>query len=128
MNDATERGGATSVQMALLWIAMLTLIMAVVQVALVFYAEQLALTAAQDGLRTGRYFDAVSAEQARHDAEAFLERAAGSTLAATTVSADLDDAAGTLRVTVTGDALSVVPGLRLQVSKEAVGAVERITP
>ena len=39
--------------MALIWIAMLALVAAATQVALVFYAGQLALTAAQDGVHAG---------------------------------------------------------------------------
>ncbi|MGD9989054.1 TadE family protein, partial [Pseudonocardia sp.] len=47
--DDGERGGATGVEMALLWVLLIGLILAVVQVALIFYAGQLALTGAQDG-------------------------------------------------------------------------------
>ena len=50
---AGERGGAVGVEMALIWIAMLALVAAATQVALVFYAGQLALTAAQDGVHAG---------------------------------------------------------------------------
>ena len=51
---AGERGGAVGVEMALIWIAMLGLVAAATQVALVFYAGQLALTAAQDALNVGK--------------------------------------------------------------------------
>src|SRR3954454_20186044 len=50
---AGERGGGVGVEMALLWITMLGLVAAATQVALVFYAGQLALTAAQDGVHAG---------------------------------------------------------------------------
>ena len=50
---AGERGGGVGVEMALIWIAMLGLVAAATQVALVFYAGQLALTAAQDGVHAG---------------------------------------------------------------------------
>src|SRR6476660_6245057 len=50
---AGERGGGVGVEMALLWIAMLGLVAAATQVALVFYSGQLALTAAQDGVHAG---------------------------------------------------------------------------
>jgi Flp pilus assembly protein TadG len=126
--DDGERGGATSVEMALLWIAMLAMIGAVVQVALVFYADQLASTAAQDGVRTGRNHDTVSAEQARRAAEGFLGRTAGTALADTAVTAEIADAGGTLRVRVTGRALSMIPGVELAVDRQAVGAVERVAP
>ncbi|WP_308257876.1 TadE family protein [Pseudonocardia lacus] len=123
-----ERGGATSVEMALLWSAMLTLILAVVQVALVFYAGQLALTAAQDGLRSGRAYQAATADAARRDAQAFLDRAAGSALLNPDVTAMVEPATGTLRVTVTGDAPSLLPGFTMPVSREAVGGIERVGP
>jgi Flp pilus assembly protein TadG len=127
--DGRERGGATSVEMALVWAAMLAFILAVAQVAIVFYAGQLALTAAQDGLHTGRTYPAVSPQQqARSDAEAFLRRAAGTTLAAPTVAAEVTDNGTTLTVTVSGDALSLIPGGRYRIQKQAVGQIEHLTP
>lgn len=91
VTNGRDRGGATGVEMALVWAAMLAFILAVAQVALVFYAGQLALTAAQDGLHTGRTYPTVSPQQARADAEAFLRRTAGATLAAPAVAAELTD-------------------------------------
>ncbi|MBW0088751.1 pilus assembly protein [Pseudonocardia sp. KRD-184] len=126
--DTGERGGATSVQMALLWIAMITFIMAVVQTALLYLAGQLALTAAEDGLRSGRYYGVGSAEQARRNAQDFIARTAGTTLGAPTVEAVLSDDGATLQVTVSGTVLAVVPGLELHVAKQATGAIEQVTP
>jgi Flp pilus assembly protein TadG len=124
-----ERGGATSVEMALLWGVLTGLILAVVQVALLFFAGQLALTAAQDGLRSGRYYSTESVtDAARRDAEDFLARAGGTTLTDVSVTVTVDDGAGLLRVQVTGTALSLIPGVPLAISKEAVGGLERITP
>lgn len=123
-----ERGGATSVEMALLWAVLTALIFAVVQVALLFYAGQLAFTAAEDGLRSGRYYATESITgAAQRDAEDFLARAAGTTLTDVTVTATVDDGAGLLRVRVTGSALSLIPGVPIVVSREAVGGLERIT-
>ncbi|RZT85560.1 TadE-like protein [Pseudonocardia sediminis] len=122
-----ERGGSASVEMALLWGVLMVLILAVVQVALVFYAGQLALTAAQDGLRSGRYFATESVTvAASRDANDFLRRAAGSALTGVDVSASVDDEAGLLRVRVTGTALSLVPGVPLTITREAVGGLERV--
>lgn len=126
--DTGERGGATSVQMALLWIAMITFILAVVQTALLYLAGQLALTAAEDGLRSGRYYGVGSAEQARRSAQDFIARTAGTTLGAPTVEAVLSDDGATLQVTVSGTVLAVVPGLELHVAKQATGAIEQVTP
>ncbi|GAA3239657.1 hypothetical protein GCM10017691_41050 [Pseudonocardia petroleophila] len=126
--DTGERGGSTSVQMAILWIAMITFILAVVQTALLYLAGQLALTAAEDGLRSGRYYGVGSAEQARLSAEDFLSRAAGTTLGAPTVEAVISDDGGTLQVSVSGTVLAVVPGMELHVDKQATGAIEQVTP
>lgn len=126
--DTGERGGATSVQMALLWIAMITFILAVVQTALLYLAGQLALTAAEDGLRSGRYYGVGSAEQARLSAQDFLSRAAGTTLSAPTVEAVISDDGTTLQVDVSGTVLAVLPGLELRVAKQATGAIERVSP
>ena len=120
-----ERGGAVGVEMALLWGVVTLLTLAVVQVALVFYAGQLALTAAENGLHSGGGFGSGSAADARHAAEAFLQRAAGTTLTATAVTATVDAQAGVVRVRVEGTAPSLVPGVSLPVSREAVGGLER---
>ena len=123
-----ERGGATSAEMALLWIVLIGLILAVIQVALLFYAGQLALAAAQDGVRSGRYYATDSVTDVAHrDAEAFLSRAAGTALSGVSVRATIEDS-GVLRVQVTGSALSLVPGVPLTISREAFGSAERITP
>jgi hypothetical protein len=124
---STERGGATSVQLALLWVGTLALVLAGVQVAIYGYATQLALSAAEDGLRSGRYHRVESTTQAEADAAAFLTRTAGSTLTGTSVTAAFG-ADGTLQVTVSGDVLSVVPGTVLRVTRQATGAIERPTP
>lgn len=126
--DSRERGGATSVQMALLWIAMITFILAVIQTALLYLAGQLALTAAEDGLRSGRYYGAGSAEQARRSAEEFIARTAGTTLGVPTVEAVISDDGTTLQVSVSGTVLAVVPGLELHVAKQATGAIEQVSP
>ena len=127
--DGGERGGASSVEMALLWSVLLTCLLAVVQVALLSYAGQVALSAAQDGLRTGRAYSTHDITAgARRDAEEFLARAGGTLLTDTTVAVTVDPATGLLRVRVTGTVLSVVPGVPLGVEREAVGGLERITP
>ncbi|MCX6465762.1 MAG: hypothetical protein NTW05_19545 [Pseudonocardiales bacterium] len=116
-------------EMALLWSALLACLLAVVQVALLSYAGQVALSAAQDGLRGGRGYGATDiAGGAQRDAEDFLARAGGTVLTATEVSVTVDAAAGLLRVRVAGTALSVVPGIRLTVEREAVGGLERVSP
>lgn len=127
--DGSERGGAVGVEMALLWVVLILLVLTVVQMGLVFYAGQLALTAAENGVHTARYLgQAQPAEIAKRDALAFLDQAAGSSLSAPIVTAAVDPITATVRVAVTGEALSIVPGVHIRVSREAVGGLERISP
>lgn len=127
--DRGERGGAAGVEMALLWGVLMLLILAVVQIALLFYAGQLALTAAQDGLRSGRaYSTEPITDAARRDTESFLARAAGTTLTDVTVTTTVDNTEGLLTVRVTGTAMSLIPGVPLSITREAVGGLERPTP
>jgi Flp pilus assembly protein TadG len=143
---AGDRGGAVGVEMALIWIAMLSLVAAATQVALVFYAGQLALTAAQDGVHAGATQTAAApdpATQARaalnpagqgraHDsardaAQGFLARASGTVFTPTAVTVSVDQGGGVLRVQVRGQALSLIPGMKLTVDKSAVAALEQVT-
>lgn len=127
--DSGERGGASAVEMALLWGALLLLVLAVVQVALLSYAGQLALTAAQDGLRSGRTHPTESiTDAAQRDSREFLARAAGTVLTDVAVTASVDETAGLLSVQVNGTAISLVPGVPLAITREAVGGLERPTP
>lgn len=123
-----ERGGAVGVEMTLLWGVVALLTMAVVQVALLFFGGQLALSAAEDGVHTGGGYGVGSAAVAQRAAEAFLKRAGGTTLSGATVSATVDVAAGLIRVRVEGTAPSLLPGVPIRVSREAVAGLERITP
>jgi Flp pilus assembly protein TadG len=123
--DVGERGGAVGVEMALLWIAILGLVAAATQVALVFYAGQLALTAAQDGVHAGATQNPAAARAA---AQSFLARASGTAFAPTKVTVSVEQAGGVLRVQVRGQALSLIPGMTLPVDKSAVAALERVTP
>ena len=132
---AGERGGGVGVEMALIWIAMLGLVAAATQVALVFYAGQLALTAAQDGVHAGATQTGTTqtgaaqyGAAARAAAQSFLDRTSGTAFTSTGVTASLEQGGGVLRVQVRGQALSLIPGVALTVDKSAVAAVERVTP
>ena len=122
--DGGERGGATSVAMALIWTALLAFVLATVQAGLFYLAGQLALTAAQDGLRAGRTYPAASTARAQTAGEDFLARTAGTTLGSPTVTATLSGDGAVLQVDVIGTVLTVVPGMTLRVAKHAAGAVE----
>ncbi|WP_286175691.1 TadE/TadG family type IV pilus assembly protein [Arthrobacter sp. NEB 688] len=94
------------------------------QAALVYHARTLALAAAQEGARAAgaeRSSVAAGASSAR----SFLDDTAGDALSATTVSARRT--ATTSTVTITGRALSVIPGWQPHVTQSASVPVERIT-
>jgi Flp pilus assembly protein TadG len=144
---AGERGGGVGVEMALIWIAMLALVAAATQVALVFYAGQLALTAAQDGVHTGATQTAAAQapaaqaraaldpaaqgraqDAARDAAQGFLGRASGTVFTPAEVTVSVEPGGGVLRVQVRGQALSLIPGTKLTVDKSAVAALEQVAP
>ena len=134
---AGERGGGVGVEMALIWIAMLSLVAAATQVALVFYAGQLALTAAQDGVHASATQTATAQDPAgqgraddaaRDAAQGFLARASGTVFTPTAVTVNVEQGGGVLRVQVRGQALSLIPGTKLTVDKSAVAALEQVTP
>jgi Flp pilus assembly protein TadG len=118
--------GASSLEIAIIFPAILLLIMAIVQAGLFWHSRTLALSAAQEGLRsvTAMGGTAAAGEQ---DALSFLIRAgADGWLLDRTVTAERSATSGT--VTVTGRTVSVIPGLpTLSVQQSASGPIERAT-
>jgi hypothetical protein len=120
----SERGGATSVELALLWSGTLALVLVGVQVAMLAMASQLALSAAEDGLRAGRYRGIESPSIARQAAAAFAHRTAGNLLREVEADAH-EQPGGQLTVTVSASVAAVLPALPLTVTRQATGALER---
>ena len=118
--------GSASVEIAILGPALLLLVFAIVQGGLWFYAHNLALAAAEEGVTTG------AAYGARPDAGVaptrnFLDQQAGDSLTATTISS-AGSTPTVVRIAVTGRSLSVLPGVPgIEVTATAVGPVERFT-
>ena len=123
--DRGDRGSAT-LEITVLFPVVLLLILGVVQGALYYHARDVALAAAADGLTAARSRSG-SAEEGRQAAVAFLERAGGDdVLHGAQVSALRAGASAT--VTVTGRAVSLLPGLPgWSISQAASGPVERFT-
>lgn len=121
----SERGSA-SLEIAILGPALLLLIFAVIQAGLWFYARNLALAAAQEGVDAARGYQ-TSSNAGVTRAQAFLQRVAGDSLQASTVSA-AGSTPTTVRIEVRGRCLSVWPGVPgWPVHQSAVGPVERFT-
>jgi Flp pilus assembly protein TadG len=119
---ADDRGDA-SVQMAIVYPFVLLATIAVIQASMWYYARQIALTAAREGVTAARVYQAGPADGAAR-ARQVLGRTAGDSLRSLSVSASSDGER--VRVQVTGVAQSMIPGMSgLTVTQSASGPVER---
>ncbi|MEU3315783.1 TadE family protein [Streptomyces sp. NPDC006662] len=118
--------GETSIQMAIVFPFVILVTVAVVQAAMWFYARNIALSAAREGVAAARVYQAPEDAGAARARET-LGRIAGDSLAGSTVSTA--GSTGTeVRVTVTGLAPSLIPGVTgLSVSQSAGAPRERWT-
>jgi len=103
---------------------MVTMLTVIVQFALYFHIRTVANTAARHGLDHVRVVDG-SVEDGVATASEFLDQS-GRSLEGRQVSAERG--ASTSSVTVTGDVVSVVPGLNLRVEVTVDAPTERLTP
>jgi len=99
-------------------------LMAIVQVGLYAYASRLVDAAAREGTRTVRLADDAGAGHER--AVTFLAAHGSRMVLAPSVDAQITG--GMASVGVTGQAVSVVPGLRLMVSGRSSGPLEAFMP
>ncbi len=119
-----DRGSAT-LEVSILAPVLLLVVFTIIQVGLWSYARSLALGAAQEGVAAGRAYGA-PAQAGRQRAESFLDATAGDSLLGSAVTSSAT--AATLRVEVSGRALSVLPGVPgLPVRQHAEGPIERYT-
>ncbi|WP_336621297.1 TadE/TadG family type IV pilus assembly protein [Streptomyces sp. DH10] len=117
--------GDTAIQMAIVFPFVLLATVAVIQASMWYYARQIALTAAREGLTAARAYESSTADGAAQGRDV-LGRTAGDSLRGYSVSVSSDGER--VRVEVSGTALSMIPGLSgLQVSQSASGPVERWT-
>jgi hypothetical protein len=112
--------------MAIVFPFVILLTVTVVQVSMWYYARNIALTAAREGVTAGRAYQASTGDGAARARET-LDRIAGDSLRGAGVSTAGSDAQ-TMQVTVTGSAPSMIPGISgLHISQSASGARERWT-
>ncbi|MCX4429574.1 TadE family protein [Streptomyces mirabilis] len=117
--------GDTAIQMAIVFPFVLLATVAVIQASMWYYARQIALTAAREGLTAARSYHASPADGAAQ-ARDVLGRTAGDSLLGYSVSASSNGQR--VRIEVSGTAQSMIPGLSgLQVTQSASGPVERWT-
>ncbi|WP_307804141.1 TadE/TadG family type IV pilus assembly protein [Micromonospora echinofusca] len=121
--DDRERG-ASPVELAILFPTIMLLLFGSIQVATVFLARSVALNAAQIGVNSTRVLGGASEEDGEAQARQFVDRA-GDWLAPTTVDVEKGDVE--VNATVSGRALSLIPGLTITVTQTARGPRERFT-
>ena len=121
-----ESRGSATLEIVVLFPAVLLATFGLVQGALYYHARDVALAAATDGLTAARSRSG-TAEEGRSAAVAFLLRAGGDdVLPASRVSSERTTTSA--KVTVSGRALSLVPGVSgWDVEQSASGPVERFT-
>ena len=120
-----ERGG-NPVELAVTLPAILLLLFASIQVAAVFVARSTALNAAQSGVNAQRLHDAPPDAGAQR-ATKFLNQAGDWLVGWKNPGPDCVTTDTDVTCTVTGRALSVVPGVTFSVRQTAHGTVERWT-
>jgi Flp pilus assembly protein TadG len=122
--SGSDRGGSSIVELAILWPLLVLVIFGSVQVATYFTARTVAMSAAQLAVSAERRYDATPGV-GRDRAEAYLA-SSGDWL----VQAEVDDPVRTpeeVFVTVRGEALSILPGVRWEIEQTARGTIERFT-
>lgn len=123
---AKSDAGSATLEIAIVGPVLLLLIFTIVQGSLWFYARNLALAAAQEGVSAGRGYGA-SASIGVTKARSFLDRAAQDSLQSIDVSSS-GSTPTQIRIQVRGRSLSVLPGVPgITVSQSAQAPVERFT-
>jgi Flp pilus assembly protein TadG len=120
--------GASAIELSIVAPVVLLLIFFTVQVALWLYGRNVALAAAREGVSTLRLADDrdVTTAEARtaKDTESYAVQVGGQSLLQPKAVAVYNANTGRVRVTVTGQVVSLI-GLDLSVSRTATGEAER---
>jgi Flp pilus assembly protein TadG len=122
--------GASSLELAIIAPALMGLIFLSVQAALWLYGRSVALNAAQEGVSQLRLiqppvWSPALGEKVRADTASYASRLGGTSLQNAAVpELTYNDPEGQVSVTVTGDTVSLLPGVRLTVSRTATGPIE----
>ncbi|MEU7673543.1 TadE/TadG family type IV pilus assembly protein [Micromonospora taraxaci] len=115
--------GSSPVEFAIIAMPMILLTFAVVQTGLVFFAQSIALGAATQGVNAARGYQS-SAAAGETRAISFLSTAG---VGLEDQQVDVTRTGTEVHVTVTGHAITVLPGFSWTISKSAHGPVERPT-
>lgn len=116
--------GAGTLELVVVFPVVLLLIFTIIQAALFYHAKNVALAAAQEGVRAATAFQA-SGSAGSTRARGFLGTAGAGALKSPRVRQERRNRQVT--VTVSGSAPSIVPGVDLAVRQTATGPQERFT-
>jgi Flp pilus assembly protein TadG len=116
--------GSVTVEMVVIFPAVLLLIFGIVQAGVWYHGRTLAMLAAQDGLRTAQALDGTAAAgEARTTASL---NATGATGFVTSPNVTVTRTPTSVTVTVTARSVALLPGTGLPITQRATGPVERI--
>ena len=121
-----ERGSA-SLQLAVLLPVLFGVMFLGLQAALIYHARTVAIAAAAQGARTAAVEGGTPGDGAAAAADFVAQAGGNDVLENLTVTAGRSGGAATVTVTVTGTALTVLPGWHPQIRQSATLPAERIT-
>jgi Flp pilus assembly protein TadG len=121
----TDEQGTYSIELAILFAGALTLILTIVQAACLFFAQGGALAAAQAGATAGSAYQS-SPQAGATAADQFAATQIGDWLTGAQAS-DTGSSGTQVTITVTGNALSLIPGIDLGVKQSAQETIQRFT-
>lgn len=127
---STSERGSTAIELAILAPIFLLIVFFIIQAGLFFYGRNVAVQAAREGVSQLRLAEDVETYEAIRDqvvldTRYFAGQVGRQSLTNPQVETGYDDAAARVQVTVTGEVISLVPGLNLTTSASASGSVER---
>jgi len=118
--------GSSAVELVLITPVLIALVFAVVQAALLWHAHHVAVAAAQQGARLARAADGGDPAQVRAATIDYLHSLGADLLGTPVVT--VTRSGGWATVTVTGRAVSLLPGATLRISAVSRGPVESFHP
>ncbi|MET8213691.1 TadE family protein [Streptomyces sp. NPDC005373] len=122
MSRARGDRGSSPIQAAIVFPVVIVITFILLQGVMWAYARNIAYTAARSGVAAGRVYEASPADGSAH-AQRALDDLAGNMLTGTSVST-AGSTQDTMRVHVSGQALSMLPGFHLTVQATVSGPIE----
>ncbi|MFE2991480.1 TadE family protein [Streptomyces sp. NPDC059262] len=125
MSRTWDDRGSSPVQAAILFPVVIVITFTLLQGVMWAYAHNIAYTAARSGVAAGRIYEASPADGSAH-AKRALDDLAGNMLTGTSVST-AGSSQDTMRVHVSGQSLTLLPGFHLTVQATVSGPIEHWT-